>query len=153
MYTTTSHCCPPFSCLNCYSCFFFCFFLNNLFTPPPHPPLFFLFLLFVSMEIMWLFFEVLATVFLSLSKEKQARNKRVGAFCVCESDQSSEVLLHVDHQQLQLLSGGDGRGHQKLHLLLGSKRQTQMVCIFRRLYAMYWTTWRICMMNLATLGN
>lgn len=33
----------------------------------------------------------------------------------------------MDHQQLQLLPWGDGRGHQKLHFLLRSQRQTQMV--------------------------
>lgn len=47
--------------------------------------------------------------------------------CFFYTDQSGEVLLHVDHQQLQLLSWGDGRGHQKLHFFLRSQWQTQMV--------------------------
>lgn len=47
--------------------------------------------------------------------------------CFFYADQSGEVLLHVDHQQLQLLSWGDGRGHQKLHFFLRSQWQTQMV--------------------------
>lgn len=43
------------------------------------------------------------------------------------SDQSGEVLIHVDHQQLQLLSWGDGRGHQELHLLFWGQWQAEVV--------------------------
>lgn len=60
-------------------------------------------------------------------------NWRLSAFAeflfiyIHPSDQSGEVLLHVDHQQLQLLSWGDGRGHQELHLLFWGQWQAEMV--------------------------
>lgn len=43
-------------------------------------------------------------------------------------DQSGEVLLYVDYQQLQLLSRGDGRSNQELHLLLWRQWQAKVVC-------------------------
>lgn len=44
--------------------------------------------------------------------------------CLFCTDQSGEVLPHVDHQQLQLLSQGAGLGHQKLRR---SQQQPEMV--------------------------
>lgn len=49
------------------------------------------------------------------------------SICFDPSDQSGEVLLHVDYQQLQLLSWGDGWGHQELHLLFRGQWQAEMV--------------------------
>lgn len=49
------------------------------------------------------------------------------SLCLFCADQSGEVVPHVDHQQLQLLSRGAGRGHRKLPFFLRSRRQTEMV--------------------------
>jgi len=52
--------------------------------------------------------------------------------CLCRlpalrAGESDQILVHVDDQQLQLLSRRDGRSTQKFNVLGGSKRQTKVV--------------------------
>ena len=46
---------------------------------------------------------------------------------MCLSGEGGEVLVHVDDQQLQLLSRGDGRSTEELDVLSWGQRQAEVV--------------------------